>query len=62
MVQMMASINQASFGGRQVVTCYTCHRGSGRPRVTPSLTALYGASTLEDQDDIVRAAQNRANG
>ena len=44
MVQMMASINQASFGGRQVVTCYTCHRGSSRPRVTPSLAALYGAS------------------
>jgi outer membrane lipoprotein-sorting protein len=57
MVQMMASINQTSFGGRQVVTCYTCHRGSGRPRVTPSLTALYGASTLEDQDDIVRTAR-----
>jgi len=57
MVQMMASINQTSFGGRQVVTCYTCHRGSGRPRVTPSLTALYGASMLEDQDDIVRAAK-----
>ena len=31
MVQMMASINQASFGGRQVVTCYTCHRGSETP-------------------------------
>ena len=58
MVQMMTSINQASFGGRQVVTCYTCHRGSGRPKVTPSLTALYGASTLEDQGDLVRSAAN----
>jgi photosynthetic reaction center cytochrome c subunit len=58
MVQMMTSINQTSFGGRQVVTCYTCHRGSGRPRVTPSLTALYGASTLEDQGDLVRPATN----
>ncbi len=56
MVQMMASVNQASFGGRQVVTCYTCHRGSSRPRVTPSLAALYAPSTLEDQDDIIRAA------
>src|SRR5712671_7285722 len=37
MVPMMSSINQASFGGRQVVTCYTCHRGGTRPRVTPSL-------------------------
>ena len=56
MVQMMASINQTSFGGRQVVTCYTCHRGSGRPKTTPSLASLYGASLLEDQEDIVRAA------
>ena len=62
MVQMMASINQTSFGGRQVVTCYTCHRGSGRPKVTPSLTALYGASTLEDQDDIVRSRENGTDG
>jgi hypothetical protein len=57
MVQMMTAINQASFGGRQVVTCYTCHRGSGKPKVTPSLTALYGASTLEDQEDLVRPAR-----
>jgi photosynthetic reaction center cytochrome c subunit len=56
MVQMMSSINQASFGGRQVVTCYTCHRGSNRPKVTPSLAALYGATTLDEPDDIVRPA------
>jgi photosynthetic reaction center cytochrome c subunit len=59
MVQMMASINQASFGGRQVVTCYTCHRGSTRPRVTPSLAALYGATTLEESEDVVRPAQGQ---
>src|SRR5207244_1918860 len=46
MVTMMSSINQTSFGGRQVVTCYTCHRGSNRPRVTPRLALLYGATTL----------------
>jgi hypothetical protein len=56
MVQMMASINQTSFGGRQVVTCYTCHRGSGRPKVTPSLAVLYGASGFEEQEDLVRPA------
>jgi photosynthetic reaction center cytochrome c subunit len=58
MVQMMTAINQASFGGRQVVTCYTCHRGSARPKVTPSLTALYAASTLDDQEDTIRPARN----
>jgi outer membrane lipoprotein-sorting protein len=56
MVEMMGAINQASFGGRQVVTCYTCHRGSARPKVTPSLTALYSASTFEEQEDLVRPA------
>ena len=42
---MMADINKQHFGGRQVVrTCSTCHRGSNsRPRVTASLTTLYGA-------------------
>ena len=31
MVLMMAEINRANFGGRQVVTCYTCHRGDPHP-------------------------------
>ena len=31
MVTMMATINKTHFRGRQVVTCYTCHRGSARP-------------------------------
>jgi len=41
MVRMMADINKQHFGGRQVVTCFTCHQGSsGQPRVTSSLTLL----------------------
>jgi photosynthetic reaction center cytochrome c subunit len=57
MVLMMSAINQSSFGGRQVVTCYTCHRGSTSPRVTPSLAALYGASPSDETgDDIVAQA------
>jgi photosynthetic reaction center cytochrome c subunit len=58
MIQMMTSINQASFGGRTVVTCYTCHRGSARPKVTPSLAALYGATLVDDIDDIVPPAKD----
>src|SRR6185369_15161333 len=57
MIQMMTSINQASFGGRMVVTCYTCHRGNARPKVTPSLAALYGATLLDDMDDVIPAAK-----
>lgn len=31
MLRMVQQINQANFGGRQVVTCNTCHRGSPHP-------------------------------
>ncbi len=47
MVLMMDGINRANFGGRQVVTCWTCHRGSQRPMVTPTMSALYGEPSLE---------------
>jgi hypothetical protein len=43
MMRMVSSINAASFGGRQLVTCNTCHRGTTRPNVMPSLALLYGA-------------------
>jgi photosynthetic reaction center cytochrome c subunit len=56
MVTMMTAINRDNFGGRQVVTCYTCHRGGDRPKVTPSLAALYGAAPLDEQDDSVAPA------
>src|SRR2546422_8609209 len=32
MVLMVSAINRDNFGGRQVVTCYTCHRGGNRPK------------------------------
>lgn len=50
MVTMMAAINQQYFGGRQVVTCFSCHRGANRPKVTPSLTLLYGAPPPDELD------------
>src|SRR5437879_246652 len=36
MVTMVATINRDNFGGRQVVTCWTCHRNRDRPLVTPT--------------------------
>src|SRR6266849_2468674 len=35
MIQMMATINKDNFGGRQMVTCWSCHRGGDHPTVTP---------------------------
>jgi hypothetical protein len=52
MVQMVTAINQANFGGRQVVTCWTCHRGRDRPVITPTLDTVYGAAFVEP-DDVV---------
>jgi hypothetical protein len=57
MLLMTQQINRTNFGGRQVVTCYSCHRGSLRPKVTPSLVALYAAPP-DEPDDIVAPAPN----
>ncbi len=58
MVAMMSTINKSFFGGRQVVTCYSCHRGSERPKITPSLANLYGAGPPEEPDDTIAQAPN----
>src|SRR3954462_5890187 len=57
MVVMTRQINDTNFGGRQVVTCYSCHRGLARPKVTPSLVALY-ATPPDDPEDLVVANPN----
>jgi hypothetical protein len=31
MIQMVMDLNKNSFSGQQIVTCYTCHRGSPKP-------------------------------
>jgi hypothetical protein len=52
MMAMVKSINDANFGGRPYVTCYTCHRGSQRPKVIPSLAVQYGEPPPDDPDEI----------
>ena len=56
MVTMMATINKQHFGGRQVITCFSCHRGADRPKATPNLATLYGAPPPEDPRDEVAQA------
>ncbi len=58
MIGMMTAINKGYFGGRRVVTCYSCHRGGERPRVTPSLAELYGPPTPEEPDELRAPAPN----
>ena len=50
MAQMVAKINQESFNGRQVVTCWTCHRGAPSPAITPPIDTVYGDSVFTPTD------------
>jgi photosynthetic reaction center cytochrome c subunit len=60
MLVMVSALNRTYFGGRREVTCYSCHRGGDRPKVTPSLVELYGAPPPpEPPDTMERAAQPR---
>ena len=55
MVLMVQSINRDNFGGRQVVTCWTCHRGRDRPVITPALDTVYGEANLEFDDVLTQS-------
>ncbi len=50
MTLMVQNINKTSFGGRQVVTCWTCHRGQLSPAVTPPLDFAYGDAVVVPPD------------
>src|SRR3989442_802647 len=56
MVQMVTAINRDTFNGRQVVTCWTCHRGRDRPVTTPTLDVVYGPPA-DDSDDVLTQAR-----
>jgi hypothetical protein len=55
MINMVANINKNNFAGRQVVTCWTCHRNRDKPLVTPVMETIYGTVTIEPDDVIVAA-------
>jgi len=50
MMAMVASINKGSFGGRQQVSCYSCHHGVANPASVPPVL----------ETDAVRAGTNPA--
>jgi len=54
MVSMVQTINKTNFGGRQVVTCWTCHRGQLAPSVTPPLDFAYGEAVVNPPDVLAR--------
>ena len=56
MVNMVATINKTNFGGRQMVTCWTCHRNRDKPLVTPTMDVMYGTPDLLP-DDVIQQVQ-----
>src|SRR5260370_5269209 len=54
MIVMVATLNRGSFGGKRMVTCWTCHRGTRNPRVIPDLSIQY-SDMIEAEPDEIRA-------
>ena len=52
MVEVARTINKTLFGGREAVTCYTCHRGSPTPKIVPSLLEQYSEPPADDPDEV----------
>jgi photosynthetic reaction center cytochrome c subunit len=52
MMLMVNALNSTNFGGKREVTCYTCHRGDTRPRITPSLLEMYSVPPEDDPNDV----------
>jgi hypothetical protein len=55
MAAMVYAINKQNFGGGSRVTCWTCHRGSPNPAVTPAPDVIYG-EPLIFAEDVLKAA------
>jgi hypothetical protein len=56
MIRMVQGINEMNFGGRQMVTCWSCHRGADAPRTVPDFNVQYGPLQPADPNAVV--AQN----
>lgn len=51
MILMVNNFNKNNFGGKRVLTCYSCHRGAGLPKVIPSLAEQYGVP-MDDPNEV----------
>jgi photosynthetic reaction center cytochrome c subunit len=56
MVTMVSAINRDNFRGRQVVTCWTCHRGAQSPATTPPLDTIYNNAPVFMPPDVLPLA------
>ena len=60
MVLMVNTLNKTNFGGRPVVTCWTCHRGeAGAAKGVPNLTVQYSAPPEDANEvEVIRQGPN----
>ncbi len=56
MAFMVLAINKQHFGGRTVVTCWTCHRGRSTPIQTPNFDQIYGELEFLQEDLVMATA------
>ncbi len=52
MILMVKMINQTQFGGKRMVTCYTCHRGEACPKINPNLAVQYAQGEDTDANEV----------
>ncbi len=58
MIQMVMDINAKTFGGRDAVTCYTCHRGATTPaNIIPLPLAAHAPQESEQEDAALPTAE-----
>lgn len=53
MIAMVNLMNKNFFGGKRELTCYTCHRGTTTPDITPDLTQFYATLRYHEPDRLV---------
>ena len=52
MILMVDAFNKTNFAGKREITCYSCHRGASRPKITPSLVEQYSAPPDDDPNEV----------
>lgn len=55
MMAMVAAINKTNFGGRPVVSCWSCHDGNTVPEFVPDLAVQYSNALPRDPYQIARS-------
>jgi mono/diheme cytochrome c family protein len=51
MLRMVFAIDKDNFGGRRVVTCYSCHNGGDRPKLAPTIAGVYAPPAADINPD-----------